>query len=457
MINLIIASGFRLAFGTASFGIGGVNYTLVNDWSAVFWNPSLLSDQRNSFSIDLFNFYGLSTYQMTTNIMGYDGVYPRLKDNKAYNQRGLTTIPSIGFTRYSDAFTWAFGVFVPFGMGTSWDLYDPPINYYNSYDTTWQKPKYPERDWESDVKTFAFWFGLGREFGMFRWGLAGGPVIGKIYMRKVTLQDPAEIDPAAADLPIEYRLWPIDTRIWGTGYAFGGSAGITALIGEMFRFAITGRFYTPMQIDGKATLQLFSPRNDYIAENAPDAAMLVSGYVFKGEGIGKTSLPLPPDMGIGFSFRPTRAFALNFGFNYVFWKVLDKVVLNFDDMILLYNQISSDTLEFHWKNTYEFGIGTEVSLGDRFTFRLGFAYDQSPIPDSTFNPLMPDLGKRLGFSGGFGLALGDYWTLNLAYTYTMAPDREIKAKDNYSYKSPYMPGKYTFNAHIVNIGLIYRW
>ncbi len=108
MINLLVASGFRLAFGTVSFGLGGVNYTLVNDWSAVFWNPSMLSTQRHSFSIDLFNIYGSSTYQMNTGIMGYDGSYPRLREGKASNQKGLIVIPSLGFVRYGDEFTWAF-------------------------------------------------------------------------------------------------------------------------------------------------------------------------------------------------------------------------------------------------------------------------------------------------------------------------------------------------------------
>ncbi len=457
MINLLLASGFRLSFGTVSLGMGGVNYTLLNDWTAIFWNPSLLSDQRHSFSMDLFNIYSISTYQMNTNLMGYDGSYPRLKDNKAYNQKAPIIIPSVGFVRYGESFTWAFGVFVPFGMGTAWDLYDPPPNYYNAYDTTWEKPSYPKIDWESDIKTLALWFGLGREMGMLRIGFAGGPVLGKMYLRKVTLQDPAEIDTTAKGLPIEYRLWPIDTRIFGNGYALGGSAGITALFGEMFRFAITGRFYTPMHLDGKAILQMFSPRNDYIAENAPDASMLISGYIFKGEGMGKTLVPLPPDVGIGLSFKPVRSFTLNMGFNYVFWSVLDKVILDFEDLVLLYNQIKSDTLEFYWKNTYEVGVGAQVSIGERFNFRTGFSYDNSPIPDSTFTPLIPDLGKRMSFSGGLGIALGDYWTLNLAYTYTFAPEREIKPDENYSASSPYMPGKYTFVGHIVNIGLVYRW
>ena len=457
MINILVASGFRLAFGTPSFGLGGLNYTLVSDWSAVFWNPSLLADQRNSFALDLFNFYGISTYQMNTNIIGYEGAYPRLEDNKAYNQKDLIHIPSAGFARYGDLFTWAFGIFVPFGMGTAWDLYDPPINFYNSYDSTWQKPEYPKIDWESDVKIVAAWFGFGKEFGILRWGLAGGPVLGKIYIRKVTLQDPAEIDPIAAGLPIEYRLWPIDTRIEGRGYGLGGSFGLTALLGEIFKFAITGRIYTNFRIDGVAKLQLFTPRNDYIAENAPDASMLVSGYIFKGDGTGKTSLPLPPDIGIGLSIKPVRAFSLQFGFNYVFWKVLDEVILNFEDLVLLYNQIKSDTLDFHWKNTYEIGAGAEVYLGERFILRMGFAYDQSPAPDSTFNPLIPDLGKRVGLAGGFGYNISDYITLNFAYTYTYSSDRNIKPESSYSYKSPYMPGTYTFKAHLLNFGVLYRW
>jgi len=164
----------------------------------------------------------------------------------------------------------------------------------------------------------------------------------------------------------------------------------------MFTFALTGRYYTPANMHGNIKLQLFTPRNDYIVENAPDLAMLFSGYIFQGQGEGSTKVPLPPDIGFGMSFRPVKMFTLSFGLNYVFWNVLDEIAMEFDDLTLLYNQIKSDTFHFNWNNVIEVGVGAKLNVTDWLSLRAGFSYDQSPIPDSTFNPLIPDVGNRIG-------------------------------------------------------------
>jgi len=429
---------------------------LVNDYSALYWNPSLLSDQRNSFGFDLLTIAPITKYQLNTNLLGYDGGYPRLQDNTAYSESPPFLIPSFGFVRYGESFTWGFAAFAPFGMGTRWDLYDFPLNYYNAYDTTWEEPSYPKYDWESDFKSLALWVGFGKEVGPFRLGLSGGPVLMSILVRKVTLLDPATVNPDAASAPIEYRLWPIDTKLKGYGVSLGMSAGLTAYLGEIFTFALTGRYYTPTNLYGNVKLQLFTPRNDYIVEHRPELSTLFSGYIFQGSGEGTTRLPLPPDIGVGISIRPTKIFTLSFGFNYVFWGVLKDVVMEFDDLTLLYQQVKADTLHFNWHNVFEVGIGTKLDLTDWLSFRFGFAYDQSPIPDSTFNPLIPDVGNRIGFSGGFSWSVGDFWTYNFAYTYTRTPEREI-SNEGYVYSDPYMPGKYSFQGHLFNVGVIYRW
>ncbi len=456
MIGLLIASGFRLSFGTQSFAIGGVNYTLVEDYSAIYWNPARLADQRNSFGMDLLTIAPIARYKMNTNLLGYDGGYPRLKDNTAYSESPPFLIPSFGLVRYGETFTWGFSAFVPFGMGTKWDLYDPPINYYNAYDSTWEEPSYPKYDWESDFKSLALWLGFGKEFGPFRIGLSGGPVLMSILIRKVNLLDPATINPDAASAPIEYRLWPIDTKLKAYGVSFGGSLGITSYIGEMFTFALTGRYYTPANMHGNVKLQLFTPRNDYIVENAPDLAMLFSGYIFQGEGEGGTKIPLPPDIGFGVALRPVKMFTLSLGLNYVFWSVLDEIDIDFDGLTLLYNQIKSDTFHFNWSNVIEVGVGAKLNVTDWLSLRAGFSYDQSPIPDSTFNPLIPDVGNRIGVSGGLSWSVGDFWTYHLSYTYTQTPEREI-SNEGYSYDATYMPGTYRFQGHLISLGFTYRW
>ncbi len=456
MLAVVIASGFKLNFGTQGYALGGLNHVLADDYSAVYWNPALLADVRNSAGLDMLTIAPLVHYRMNTGIEGYDGEFPRLKENTAYNYSSFFLIPSFGLVRYGESFTWGLAVFAPFGMGTRWDLYDVPQNYYNTADTTWERPQYPKYDWQSDVRSLAVWFGFGREWGPFRVGLAGGPVGLTVMIRKVNLLDPASIDPASIGLPIEYRLWPIDTKLKGYGLTLGGSAGVMWKVGEMLTLGLTGRYYLPMTLHGNVKLQLFTPRNDYIVENVPDLSMLFSGYIFQGSGEGVGRFSLPPDIGFGVAFHPVRRFTLTAGLTYTFWRVLDKVVLEFEDLTLLYSQIKADTLNFYWKDVLEVGVGGRLNLTDWLGFNFGFSYDQSPVPDSTFTPLMPDVGNRMSFSSGISWTIGDYWTYNLAYYYTMAPDREISS-EGFSPDAHFMPGRYSFKAHIVSTGITYRW
>ena len=102
-----------------------------------------------------------------------------------------------------------------------------------------------------------------------------------------------------------------------------------------------------------------------------------------------------------------------------------------------------------WRNTFQLRMGAEYKvLQDNLPVRLGFIYDQSPVPDDTAGPELPDTDR---YWLAFGL--GYRWKgiqADLAYQLL------ITAKDQTA-DTASLVGKRSATAHIVSLGLGYKF
>ena len=105
----------------------------------------------------------------------------------------------------------------------------------------------------------------------------------------------------------------------------------------------------------------------------------------------------------------------------------------------------------NWHETITVRVGLESDLSQfaprRFVpkVRLGFAFDQSPVPAETLDPSLPD-GNRYLVSGGLSLGLRHVGAIELAY---MAVFPESRTAAN-----PDLPLKYSTSAHVLSAGLV---
>ena len=75
---------------------------------------------------------------------------------------------------------------------------------------------------------------------------------------------------------------------------------------------------------------------------------------------------------------------------------------------------SSVTLNF--QNTWRAGLGANVKVNDKFTVRLGTAYDKAPVQDEFRTPRLPD-DDRIWAAGGFQWKLSQKATLDFGYAH----------------------------------------
>jgi len=71
-----------------------------------------------------------------------------------------------------------------------------------------------------------------------------------------------------------------------------------------------------------------------------------------------------------------------------------------------------DVTTTNWHNTLFGSLGVEYRADSAFTFRGGVAYDESPVPDATREPRIPD-ADRIWLSAGVRWRMNDNFDLNL--------------------------------------------
>jgi long-chain fatty acid transport protein len=101
-----------------------------------------------------------------------------------------------------------------------------------------------------------------------------------------------------------------------------------------------------------------------------------------------------------------------------------------------------------WKNSYVFRIGAEYAATDRLALRGGYFYSQSPIPDNTFDPTIPESNLHALTTGlGYARPATAFFpavTFDLAYALGFYEKRSI---DNSTINPDNLAGPTTFGSY----------
>jgi long-chain fatty acid transport protein len=77
-----------------------------------------------------------------------------------------------------------------------------------------------------------------------------------------------------------------------------------------------------------------------------------------------------------------------------------------------------------WEDSLFGSIGVEYQANEQWTLRAGAGIDQSPIPDATRNPRIPD-ADRTWVSVGFTVQATEQISLSASYAHLFLPDEPI--------------------------------
>jgi long-chain fatty acid transport protein len=280
-------------------------------------------------------------------------------------------------------------------------------------------------------------FGLALEWPS---GWAGQHIVEYASLRSYTVQPTIAIGPleglsfgAGFDLiygsvEIRRRL-PLASGTWGEAVVGGSSLGYGGNIGVLYEprpwFRAGVAYRTP------ATVSLDPGDAGFEVPPAYDSQL-------RGQQV-RTEITLPGMATFGIRVAPTDSFELEVDANLIQWSSYDSLVFQFDDPALDSTEVKA------WHDAVEVRIGGQYNY-DWLDVRLGFLFDQTPVPDETVDPTLPD-NHRLIPSVGAGARLTDWLRTDLAYQFAYILPREVDASVNR------FPGRYEAMAHTIVAGL----
>ncbi|WP_431286017.1 outer membrane protein transport protein [Roseateles chitinivorans] len=131
-----------------------------------------------------------------------------------------------------------------------------------------------------------------------------------------------------------------------------------------------------------------------------------------------TELTMPSSWTLSISQRLSPQWTVMADYSRTAWHKFDKVVLDFA------SNLPNQTLEFGYRDSSFYSVGTEYRMNDAWTLRGGFAYDQTPVTDAVRDVRVPDVSRRW-------LSLGATWraskqlAYSLGYTHLFIKDTSV--------------------------------
>jgi long-chain fatty acid transport protein len=215
----------------------------------------------------------------------------------------------------------------------------------------------------------------------------------------------------------------------GDAWAYGFRAGFlfeptqNLRIGVGYQSAMnetikgTATFTVPSSIG--AGMQVLAQLNPG-AQQQIELQQLQQGFAMAtadGPVSAELNLPACATLGLAWDFSPT--FTLNAEYQRTTWSRFKDLTLQFDNAA----QAPNVTQE-NWKDTNFVSLGADCHPAGPWSYRIGVAFDQTPVEDAYRTPRIPD-ADRTWVSAGVGYRFAKNFAMDFAYTHIFAKDSTV--------------------------------
>jgi len=411
-----LGNGFDIYEQSAkAVGMAGAIIAQADDPSAIFFNPAGIT-QLDGTQVSMGACLVMPTMQFKSNgnvLMGtYLGETAKIKDH-------TWAIPNAYVThKINDKISVGIGTFAHFGLGVEWPQHwegrFSPGTTKTILKTTSISPVIAFKPFEN------LSIGLGPYIQYF-----------DIQLNNLVFIAP----PTPPITPNNNRAQTADANLTANNWDWGWQAGFQLKIMEGLTF-------------GAAYL---SEVRHKINDGDQKMTNLVNGAVILKQGFsGEFTLPATLRLGLAWQKEP---WTIEAGAQWTEWT-------SYKTLQAIFENGTSLTSPKNWHNAWLWRIGAQYRVNKYLDLRAGFFYDETPIPSSTMDPLVPS-GDRKGYCGGLGLHL-DRLTFDVAYNFIQD---ESRAWNNPSGDVKVGPGTITrvtgkfekAYAHIFAMNVTYRF
>ena len=408
-------AGFGIfEMGSKATGMGGAFTATADDPSALFYNPAGIA------FLDKADFYGGTTLIRPQAELEGHNPYPG-EGSRAKLESPIFTPIGIHYVQpLSSSFVAGLGVFTPFGLATRWqDKYNFSGRFISQRAELKVISIQPTIAWK-----------ISDEFGL---------AVGAEYrMSSVALErDVPKVNPYTQTV---VDIAHVKLESSGNNSDWGFAAGMLYKPAPWLRLGVSYRHHIDGDIEGKAKFT-------QIPTGYPDFdAAVAAALPFDQKEKVATSVAFPSMASVGIATDVASDMTVEVDANWTGWNRFQKLDINFADR----SDLNSSTDE-SYKNSWNYRIGFEQRYPDQgCAFRLGFVYDQTPLPNKTVGPLLPD-ADRVGYSIGYGHNTAT-WGVDIAYMYLT-----IRKSQSKGLNTDHFEGTYDSKAHLLGIHARYRF
>ncbi len=337
-------AGFQIYNQDATAAAMGNCFTSIADnGSAVFYNPA-----------------GINQLEGTQLRTGFNLVFPDTSFRGAESgkrtdaENDMSTLMTGYIThKVNDKVSIGGGIFTPFGMVSEWTSQweGATVSYY------------------SDMRTFCVNPVVSIQVHP-RLSLAVG--IDYLYsdfkIRRVI--DPNQM----IGLPLGIPLGKI--TLDGFDDTWGYNLGLLFHINDRWKLGVAYRSSLKLEFDGHAhyhlppVLQALYPPTDI-----------------------SPRIELPPTVSADISVRMWERWIFSTGMLWTGWSVYDELAPKFRDNLFIPPDMRISPQD--WRDVFAFNVGVQYQLNSTWVFRGGYIFDQSPVPEHTLGPMVPDRDGHL--------------------------------------------------------------
>lgn len=421
--------------GAAAMAMGGAFVAIANNPTAIFHNPAglaWLEGTQISFGTTLIrpqNSLSLPHWP--------DPTYKKVDGESQWFYPSTFYISH----KINDKLAAGFGFFTPYGLGTKWPE-DYPLKYIAYRD---------------DMKTFFFNPTIAYKVSE---NLSVG--VGVSYVYSTLSFDLVEHEEDLVDLapliglPVLASVdIPVSLEANGSGWGLNAGAlyrGENFSLGFNWRGGFKIKFKGDLGLESPQ-LQIPDPYSQLVPAEVVSIIEAQIATQIPSEGGASTSFSFPHILGVGVALNLTESLILSADVHYVLWSSFDEYVVDVD----LPPPFTDKEVNEDWEDSFVFRGGIQYSLNENFALRVGLIYDQTPQPEKSVDPVLPD-SDRWGFTGGFGYKVGNF-VINVAYQYELFNDRESPNREILLHPltgANLGKGIYSATAHLFGISLGFR-
>ena len=168
------------------------------------------------------------------------------------------------------------------------------------------------------------------------------------------------------------------------------------------------------------------------------------------DGVAGAKLTTPSVTTVSVSYRVTDAFKLMTTYSETGWSSLPEVRIDFANP-------DADSVErFDWSDTRFMALGGEWKFNDAWTFRAGYAYDETPTTYAHRTPRLPDEDRKW-FSVGASWQFSDALRFDLGYTRIKPDTPQIGIITPTAEGGQRLFGKYESSVDILGVAAAYSF